>query len=87
MESIQDFAGKFLGLKILAGLLQIGRWQVISYDRFSGLILIFFDLDFSRNFADDKPAIQKNFSARASAKRKGLKSWQANVGLAGRHLR
>jgi len=42
VESIQYFAGKFFGLNILARLFQGGRLQVISYDRFSGLIWNFF---------------------------------------------
>jgi hypothetical protein len=70
VESIQDFAGKFFGFNILARFFRIGRLQVISYDRFSGLIWIFFDLDLSRNWATTTQLPEKILARIASAKSK-----------------
>jgi hypothetical protein len=61
VESIQDFAGKFFGLKILARPMQIGRLQVISYERFSGLICKFFRSGFQPQNAGDKSDRPKKF--------------------------
>jgi hypothetical protein len=66
VESIQDFGSKFFGLNILARPLRIGRLQVISYERFSGLICKFFRSGFQLRYADEKPTVRKNFDARRS---------------------
>jgi hypothetical protein len=64
VESIQDFASKFFGLNILARPLRIGGLQVISYERFSGLICKFFRSGFQPQYADEKSTVRKNFDAR-----------------------
>jgi hypothetical protein len=66
VESIQDFAGKFFGLNILAGLLRIGCLQVVSYERFSGLICKFFRSGFQPQDAGDKSTVQKILTRRRS---------------------
>jgi hypothetical protein len=66
VESIQDFASKFFGLNILARPLRIGGLQVISYERFSGLICKFFRSGFQPQYAGDKSIVRKNFDARRS---------------------
>jgi hypothetical protein len=70
VESIQDFVGKFFGLNILARLLQVSCLQVVSYERFSGLICKFFRSGFQSQYADDKSTAQKNLTRAAAAKRR-----------------